>query len=33
MMRDLRAALYHPHPPEATLVTAGRARLGLPFDA
>ena len=31
MTRDLRAALYHP-PPEATLVTAGRARLGLPFD-
>ena len=32
LTRDLRAALYHPHPPEATLVTAGRARLGLPFD-
>ena len=32
MTRDLRAPLYHPHPPEATLVTAGRARLGLPFD-
>jgi len=32
MTRDLRAALYHPQPPEATLVTAGRARLGFPFD-
>src|SRR5829696_1264724 len=30
MIRDLRAALYHPNPPEATLVQAGRARLGLP---
>jgi acyl-CoA dehydrogenase len=27
MIRDLRAALYHPDPPEATLVHAGRARL------
>jgi alkylation response protein AidB-like acyl-CoA dehydrogenase len=33
MIRDLRAAIYHPHPPEVTLVTAGRARLGLPFAA
>jgi alkylation response protein AidB-like acyl-CoA dehydrogenase len=29
MIRDLRAALYHPYPPEVTLVHAGRARLGL----
>jgi alkylation response protein AidB-like acyl-CoA dehydrogenase len=29
MIRDLRAALYHPNSPEATLVQAGRARLGL----
>ena len=28
-IRDLRAALYHPNPPEATLVHAGRVRLGL----
>ncbi|MEX0663626.1 MAG: acyl-CoA dehydrogenase family protein [Acidimicrobiia bacterium] len=33
MIRDLRAALYHPSPPELTLVNAGRARLGLPFEA
>jgi alkylation response protein AidB-like acyl-CoA dehydrogenase len=29
MTRDLRAALYHPYPPEATLALAGRAVLGL----
>lgn len=29
MIRDLRAALYHPYSPEATLVRAGRTRLGL----
>lgn len=29
MIRDLRAALFHPDPPEAILVRAGRARLGL----
>lgn len=28
MIRDLRAALYHPDAPEATLVHAGRFRLG-----
>jgi len=33
MIRDLRAALYHPYPPEATLVHAGRARLGLLDDS
>ncbi|HEX8804980.1 MAG TPA: acyl-CoA dehydrogenase family protein [Acidimicrobiales bacterium] len=27
MIRDLRAAVYHPYPPEATLTLAGRARL------
>jgi alkylation response protein AidB-like acyl-CoA dehydrogenase len=32
MIRDLRAALYHPYPPEATLVHAGQARLGLPLE-
>jgi indole-3-acetate monooxygenase len=31
MIRDLGAALYHPYPPEPTLVHAGRARLGLPL--
>ena len=29
MIRDLRAALYHPYPPETTLVHAGQHRLGL----
>jgi alkylation response protein AidB-like acyl-CoA dehydrogenase len=29
MIRDLRAALYHPNPPEATLVHTGRTRLAL----
>lgn len=29
MTRDLRAALYHPNGPEATLVHSGRYRLGL----
>ena len=29
MIRDLRAAIYHPYPPEATLNLAGRAVLGL----
>lgn len=32
MIRDLRAALYHPFPPETALVHAGRARLGCPVD-
>jgi alkylation response protein AidB-like acyl-CoA dehydrogenase len=32
MIRDLRAAIYHPYTPEATLVHAGRARLGLPLE-
>jgi alkylation response protein AidB-like acyl-CoA dehydrogenase len=32
MIRDLRAAIYHPYPPEAALVHAGRARLGHPVD-
>jgi alkylation response protein AidB-like acyl-CoA dehydrogenase len=32
MIRDLRAALYHPYTPEPTLVHAGRARLGLPVE-
>jgi acyl-CoA dehydrogenase len=32
MIRDLRAALYHPYTPETTLVYAGRARLGLPLE-
>jgi alkylation response protein AidB-like acyl-CoA dehydrogenase len=29
MVRDLRAAPYHPYPPEVTLVHAGQHRLGL----
>lgn len=29
MIRDLRAAIYHPYPPETTLVRTGRTRLGL----
>lgn len=33
MIRDLRAALYHPYTPEAALTFAGRARLGLPLAA
>jgi alkylation response protein AidB-like acyl-CoA dehydrogenase len=33
MIRDLRAALYHPDLPEATLVRAGRVRLDLPVDS
>ncbi|HEX2039275.1 MAG TPA: acyl-CoA dehydrogenase family protein [Acidimicrobiales bacterium] len=32
MIRDVRAALYHPYPPETTLLHAGRHRLGLPLD-
>lgn len=32
MVRDLRAAVFHPYPPELTLVHAGKARLGLPID-
>jgi alkylation response protein AidB-like acyl-CoA dehydrogenase len=32
MIRDLRAAIYHPYTPETTLVHAGRHRLGLPLD-
>lgn len=32
MIRDLRAAIYHPYGPETTLSLTGRARLGLPID-
>ncbi len=32
MIRDLRAAVYHPYGPETTLTIAGRSRLGRPFD-
>lgn len=32
MTRDLRAALYHPYQPEATLIHAGQHRLGLELD-
>jgi alkylation response protein AidB-like acyl-CoA dehydrogenase len=32
MIRDLRAAVYHPYPAEMTLVHAGLHRLGLPLD-
>ena len=32
MIRDLRASLYHPYPPDATLVHAGQHGLGLPLD-
>jgi alkylation response protein AidB-like acyl-CoA dehydrogenase len=32
MIRDLRAAVFHPYPPELTLVHAGKARLALPID-
>jgi alkylation response protein AidB-like acyl-CoA dehydrogenase len=32
MIRDLRASLYHPYPPEMTLVHAGLARLGRDLD-
>jgi alkylation response protein AidB-like acyl-CoA dehydrogenase len=32
MTRDLRAALYHPYPPDTTLLHAGQHRLGLPLD-
>ena len=32
MLRDLRAATYHPYPPETTLLHAGQLRLGLPFE-
>ena len=32
LWRDLRAAKYHPWPPEATLHQVGRFRLGLPVD-
>jgi alkylation response protein AidB-like acyl-CoA dehydrogenase len=32
MIRDLRAALYHPYPPDTTLLHAGQHRLGLPLD-
>lgn len=31
MIRDVRAAIYHPYTPDATLVHAGRHRLGLPL--
>ena len=32
MIRDLRAALYHPYPPDTTALHAGQHRLGLPLD-
>ena len=32
MIRDLRAAVYHPYTPEVTLLLAGRHRLGLPLE-
>jgi acyl-CoA dehydrogenase len=32
MIRDLRAAIYHPYPPDTTLLQAGQYRLGLPLD-
>ena len=32
MVRDVRAALYHPYPPDTTLLHAGQYRLGLPLD-
>jgi alkylation response protein AidB-like acyl-CoA dehydrogenase len=32
MIRDLRAALYHPYPPETTLLHAGQHRLGLALE-
>ena len=32
MIRDVRAAVYHPFSPETTLLHAGQHRLGLPLD-
>ena len=32
MIRDLRAALYHPYPPDMILLHAGQHRLGQPLD-
>jgi alkylation response protein AidB-like acyl-CoA dehydrogenase len=32
MVRDLRAATYHPYPPETTLMHAGQHRLGQPLQ-
>ena len=32
MIRDLRAAVYHPYPAETTLLHAGQQRLGLDLD-
>jgi alkylation response protein AidB-like acyl-CoA dehydrogenase len=32
MIRDLRASLYHPYPPDTILLHAGQHRLGLPLD-
>ena len=32
MIRDLRASLYHPYPPDTTLLHAGQHWLGLPMD-
>lgn len=32
MIRDLRAAVYHPYPPDTTLLHAGQHRLGLHLD-
>jgi acyl-CoA dehydrogenase len=31
-VRDVRGVLYHPLPPEATLLHAGRVALGQPAD-
>jgi alkylation response protein AidB-like acyl-CoA dehydrogenase len=32
MIRDLRAALYHPYTPDVTILHTGQHRLGLPLD-
>lgn len=32
MIRDLRASVYHPYPPDTTLLHAGQYRLGLELD-
>jgi acyl-CoA dehydrogenase len=33
MIRDLRAALYHPYTPDVTALHAGQHRLGLPLES
>ena len=33
MIRDLRAATYHPYPPQMTLVHAGQHRIGQPLQS